>query len=205
MLSITEVRNVERRKKRKEALKEKYKSDLVEAYNLGKSNHADSWPYPKDDFILTNMVARCPSRIIKNELLKEWLRGKEDYRKAHLKQTTNAFWECDCNVFFVHSKDDSICPVCGADFMEWPSARNADVLPYNLYLNRNNAEHQKAKLAEIERHLREDEEAGKLSGGWWDLYILSLKELLFLFKSNNQLTKLLYALLKEVRGKHGGE
>jgi hypothetical protein len=41
--------------------------------------------------------------------------------------TTDKFWDCNCEVNYIHSKDDKVCSICGAKEENQPSSIIAEV------------------------------------------------------------------------------
>lgn len=42
--------------------------------------------------------------------------------------TTEQFWDCECDVNYIHPKSVSVCPRCGAVSEERPDSRTNEVL-----------------------------------------------------------------------------
>jgi Zn finger protein HypA/HybF involved in hydrogenase expression len=36
-------------------------------------------------------------------------------------------WDCECNEHYIHSAEDALCPLCGAERDEQPDARQNEI------------------------------------------------------------------------------
>ena len=52
--------------------------------------------------------------------------------------TCDLFWDCECDIHYIHRKEEKSCPVCGAEKDNQPEYSRYNELnnPYNWYHNR---------------------------------------------------------------------